>query len=194
MNVGAATKYVNSYKIVLIGDCNVGKTAIVERLSSNTFSEQYKPTVGTGHTYWSTSINGTVVDIQLWDTAGEERFATLAPIYYKDSSAAIIVYSQDEPQSAANVIKWYQRFNDAVPDNPPVCVLCNKIDLGDTQDFDLSEISVKNQCLFRKTSAKSGSGIVDAFTALVAKILEREKSIQHGDRNLNIANKKSGCC
>ena len=186
------TKCVESYKLVLIGDCNVGKTAIVERISNCNYSDQYKPTIGTGHTYWSTTIDGHVVDVQIWDTAGEERFASLAPIYYKDAEAAMVVFSIDDPKSAKNVETWLERFRDTVPGDIPVTIICNKIDLED-KDIDLSLFAKENRCLYGRTSAKTGAGVNEAFTELVTKAMERKKSMVKKPE-ITLKEKKSGCC
>ena len=194
MNI-RGTKIVDSYKIVLIGDCNVGKTALVERLTNNAFSETYKPTIGTGHTYWTTTINRQVIDVQLWDTAGEERFASLSPIYYRDSQGAMVVYSVEDQESAKNVIKWIERFRDSVPGHVPISIVCNKIDLAESQITpDLSQIAEDNGCIYSKVSAKTGEGVNEAFTELVQKAIQHSKESSAFEPKLNVEKKDKNCC
>ena len=193
MNV-RGTKVVDSYKVVLIGDCNVGKTALVERLANNVYSDQYKPTIGTGHTYWTATINGQIIDVQLWDTAGEERFASLAPIYYKDSQAAMVVYSVDDQESAKNVVKWIERFRDSVPGHVPISIVCNKIDLENLATIpDLSQIAADNDCLYARTSAKTGEGVNEVFTELVTRAIKHTKDTPNFEPRI-VERKNKGCC
>jgi len=84
----------NSFKLVLLGQSQVGKSAIVQRLVKDSFSKVMRSTIGACYhrkTIMLTDTNETV-NLEIWDTAGEEKYHSIAPMYYRNAHAAIIVY------------------------------------------------------------------------------------------------------
>lgn len=116
-------------KIVLLGDSGVGKTSLVFKWVTGLFNEKLKPTIGTNHQVKSIQINGTEVDVFLWDTAGQEQFHALAPLYVRQSSAVIIVTSADNFESQKNIQTWVELVADSCETIPPMILAINKIDL-----------------------------------------------------------------
>lgn len=159
-----------AFKIVLIGDCNVGKTCLVESLINGKFTEQYKPTIGAGHTLWQTEIEGENCDFEIWDTAGEERFASLAPIYYKESNGAIVVFAQNDVQSSKNVAVWIDRFQSTCSSNIPILICCNKIDLEPTFDNIMEQYAANRGYMYQRASAYTGENVESVFETLADRI------------------------
>ncbi len=79
-------------KVVIVGDGGIGKTAMVLRYTKDTFSEDYKVTIGVQFATQIEQINDETVKLQIWDTAGEERFSFLMPIYYRGAQGAVLVF------------------------------------------------------------------------------------------------------
>ncbi|KAG0009981.1 rab32, member RAS oncoprotein, partial [Podila clonocystis] len=95
------------YKILVIGDLGTGKTSIIKRYVHNIFSMNYKSTIGVDFALkviqWSPD---TVVRLQLWDIAGQERFGNMTRVYYKEAVAALVVYDVTRPKTFEAVTKW----------------------------------------------------------------------------------------
>ncbi|KTG01833.1 hypothetical protein cypCar_00031198 [Cyprinus carpio] len=80
------------FKIILIGDSNVGKTCLVQSFKSGLFSETQQNTIGVDFTVRTLTIDGRRVKMQVWDTAGQERFRTITQSYYRSAHGAMIAY------------------------------------------------------------------------------------------------------
>ncbi len=94
-------------KIVLVGSSGVGKTCIATRYKEGKFESDYKATVGAAYFQKNFGFgDGTQLKLHIWDTGGSEKFKSVAPLYYKDAHAALIVYAIDDEQSFQQVDYW----------------------------------------------------------------------------------------
>eukprot|EP01098_Paradermamoeba_levis_P007793 TRINITY_DN3243_c0_g1_i2.p2 TRINITY_DN3243_c0_g1~~TRINITY_DN3243_c0_g1_i2.p2 ORF type:complete len:103 (-),score=32.72 TRINITY_DN3243_c0_g1_i2:40-348(-) len=82
----------NDVKVVLLGHTNVGKTSLALRFVENVFYEANVPTIGASFFSKNIVMGNNKLKLQIWDTAGQEKFKTLVPMYYRDAKAAILVY------------------------------------------------------------------------------------------------------
>ncbi len=80
------------FKIVVVGNSNVGKTNIISRYTTDEFSEDTQNTIGVDFKVYQTDFDEKEITIQFWDTAGQEKFRAMTTAYYKNSHGAIIVY------------------------------------------------------------------------------------------------------
>ncbi|MHA2226464.1 MAG: Rab family GTPase [Candidatus Hodarchaeales archaeon] len=169
------------YKIALIGDGGVGKTAIRERYLGNAFNNQYLLTVGADFSMHDDDINGLPVRYQIWDLSGQQRFNGVREAFYNGCVGALLVYDITRPDSFFNMPKW---INELWTNNGrgrvPIVVVANKIDLRDRLDNTISPVQgwsfIKNlsiltesdgfECHFIETSAKTGVKIPQAFSLL----------------------------
>ncbi|MHA2244195.1 MAG: Rab family GTPase [Candidatus Hodarchaeales archaeon] len=173
------------YKIALIGDGGVGKTAIRERYLGNGFSAKYLLTVGADFTMHDDSING--IRYQIWDLAGQQRFDGVREAYYNGCVGALLVYDITRPDTFYNMPKWINElWSNNGRGRVPIVVIANKIDLRDVLDNtispskglsfteNLSNLTEPNgvMCHFIETSAKTGENIPKAFTLLGSNILK----------------------
>jgi small GTP-binding protein len=160
-------------KVVIIGAVAVGKTSITNRLQFSQFDEEYQPTVGAGYTPWRTNRGSRSVELQIWDTAGMERYRSLGPIYYRDSVAAIIVYDQGDSSSADALPKWLEAFRGTVKGSAYIAIVGNKDDL-ETKPVDPGRIrawAAENGFDFFITSAKTGAGVSELFNTVVDRLI-----------------------
>ena len=96
-------------KIVLVGNSSVGKTCIASFYKEGKFSSEHKPTVGAAYLQKVFSFpDGSTLKLHIWDTAGQEKFRSVAPLYYKDSHAALVVYAIDDESSFTAVEQWIE--------------------------------------------------------------------------------------
>jgi small GTP-binding protein len=129
------------FKILLVGDPNVGKTSIVHRYVHGNYTDKYKATIGvdfalkTLHISNSVVQNGTntesqTVYLQLWDLAGQDRVKHLTRVYYEGAAGIFIVFDVTNPSSLKSIKSWRDSIKDVLRDNPiPIFVLANKCDL-----------------------------------------------------------------
>ena len=94
-------------KIVLVGNSNVGKTCIATRYKEGRFISDHKNTVGAAYFQKNYGFpDGTQLKLHIWDTGGQDKFKSVAPLYYKDAHAALIVYAIDDEQTFSQVDYW----------------------------------------------------------------------------------------
>ncbi|CAO2603250.1 Ras-related protein Rab-19 [Lemmus lemmus] len=98
------------FKVILIGDSNVGKTCVVQHFKSGVYTESQQNTIGVDFTVRSLEIDGKKVKMQVWDTAGQERFRTITQSYYRSAHAAIIAYDLTRRSTFESVPHWIREI------------------------------------------------------------------------------------
>jgi Ras-related protein Rab-21 len=117
----------------------VGKTSTVIRYVENSFSHHITPTVGASFFSCKLLIDNITVKLQIWDTAGQERFKAMAPMFYRNANAALIVFDITSAQTFESMQGWVLELKKNV-DNPMVlCVVGNKIDLAKNRQVSRDE-------------------------------------------------------
>ena len=168
-----ATSSINNYKIVVIGDINVGKTSILSRFRYGSFEQSYMPTLGIDFFTKNLFYEDKTIRLILWDTAGQERFRSLIPSYLKNADCIIIVYDITNKDSFNSLAHW---LNDAKNNTieGTIFVICgNKIDLKEKRvvtNEEIEEYIKKENLLYVECSAQNGEGIKELFN-LIAKNL-----------------------
>eukprot|EP00128_Syssomonas_multiformis_P012651 Colp12_sorted_trinity150504_noHs@10134 len=198
------------FKVLVVGDIGSGKSSIIKRFVHNVFSIHYKATIGVD--FASKVINWdseSVVRLQLWDIAGQERFGNMTRVYYKEAVGAFIVYDVTRNNTFEAVQKWKADIDAKVtlPDGSPVPVILlgNKSDLMKDGSGLRSNQQMERFCEehgfqgWFHTSAKENINIDKSVRALVAKILENDHSNTAAEaQNFvtlgEVGTKKASCC
>ncbi|MFW9904023.1 MAG: Rab family GTPase, partial [Candidatus Thorarchaeota archaeon] len=143
------------YKVCLVGDGGVGKSAILERFlgTGDRFQAGYKPTIGMGIAVKSILIDDFVINFQIWDIAGQPHFEFVRASFYKGSRAIIMVFDLASPQTLYHLQKWINEIMSNVNYVIPFLVVGNKADLQSTIDPTEIEDFIEN--LKHKTPSKS---------------------------------------
>ena len=168
-----ASSSINNYKIVVIGDINVGKTSILSRFRYRSFEQSYMPTLGIDFFTKNLFYEDKTIRLILWDTAGQERFRSLIPSYLKNADCIIIVYDITNKDSFNSLTHW---LNDAKNNTieGTIFVICgNKIDLKEKRvvtNEEIDEYIKKENLLYVECSAQNGEGIKELLN-LIAKNL-----------------------
>ena len=154
-------------KIALIGDCGVGKTSISVRYTRNEFKNEYVSTSGASYSIKKVEKFGETLQFDIWDTVGQEKYRSLAKIFYKDAKVIVFVYDITTEYSF-NELKnyWYEETRSNTDGSPILAVVGNKIDLYKDQKVsnnDGKEFAEKIGAIFQTTSAQSDSGISTLF-------------------------------
>lgn len=178
---------IEEYKIVLIGDSSVGKTAIINRFSDNTFTESLMSTIGVDFRYKDVDIDGTKVRLQIWDTAGQERFRSVSKNFYRGAHGVVVVYAINDIKSFQSIRVWLTEIEKNVGTNVPInsaasttsspsvikYVIGNKADLEDQRV--VNERTGMNEAVtydakFMETSAKTSKNIDELFNDITRDI------------------------
>lgn len=190
----------NVFRVVLIGDPAVGKTSIVNRLHNDDFDPNEQPTIGSTFVNYLYPFDDTSINLQIWDTAGEEQYRSVGPIYYRRAQAAIVVYDVTIESSYNNLQYWINEFKNASNcSNQDIFIVGNKIDLTEKAIINSNsakQLAKANNFHFFQTSAKTGEGVIDLFQN-VAKLCRTKNSIEDDFTNVlqeNQPQQNSWCC
>jgi small GTP-binding protein len=123
------TNFDYTFKILLIGDSNVGKSSLILKSVKNKFIEEFKSTIGFEFFYLRYKINNKNIQLQLWDTCGQERYHSLIKNIYKNSVLTIMVYSICDNNSFDNLEFWLKEIKIYSQPNIPVFLIGNKKDI-----------------------------------------------------------------
>ncbi|MFW9771150.1 MAG: Rab family GTPase [Candidatus Heimdallarchaeota archaeon] len=168
------------FKITVIGDGGVGKTSLIKKYTQGSFQKQYIKTLGAQFSKYDEKIEGNMVKLFFWDIAGQAEFSFMRPTFYKGSKAAIIVFSHapDEEQSYDNIIEWHEDIKKYCG-NIPIILFGNKIDLINIEKLDDIEAEKlgeqRNFLGYYRTSAKTGTGVYEAFQAIIKELYHKFK-------------------
>lgn len=124
-------KYDYVFKIILIGDANVGKTTIIHSFTENKVDLMNMPTIGVEYIPKVIRLqDGTKVKLAIWDTAGQERYRSIIRSYFRDVVGVIVVYDITHKQTFDHVSHWIELSNTECHVTPTICVVGNKLDLA----------------------------------------------------------------
>ena len=158
---------VTRHKIIFIGDAGVGKTTIISRIMDNPFNEVYEPSIGVDFMSKIIKYRGQNIKLQIWDTAGQEKYKGLIPSYIRNSSIVFLVYDVSKRSSFDNIMNWINFVRNI---EKTIMVLCgNKIDLNrEVEKNEGEELARKEGLLFFECSAKTNENIKLMFYSAIA--------------------------
>ena len=165
-------------KVVLLGDSGVGKTCIISRYISGTFDENSATT--NGASYCSKNVNyeklGKNLLLDIWDTAGQEKYEALTKFFYKDAAVCILVYDITRKETFDNLKNfWYSQLKENSGSNVVLGVAGNKCDLYESEEVKESEarqFAEEIGAIFELTSAQNNTGINELFFEVGNKYLD----------------------
>jgi small GTP-binding protein len=167
---------VRQSKLVILGSTLVGKTSIVSRLTTNSFSPNTTSTVGASFLGHTVKVGEIDVNLQLWDTGGSEKYRAMAPMYFQHADAAVIVYDITSRDSFNDVTFWLKELRDKGPESIVVVLAGNKCDLEQMRSVSKEEgekLAEQNDLpVFRETSAVTNENINEIFEAAARGIVE----------------------
>ena len=156
-------------KVVLLGDSGVGKTCIISRYISGAFDQNSPSTNGASYAskiLTFENLNKTI-SLDIWDTAGQEKYKSLTKFFYKDAAVAILVYDITKKESFDNMKSyWYEQLQEFGSKNIILGVAGNKCDMYEKEEVpegDAKQFAEKIGAFFEITSAKNNTGITDLF-------------------------------
>jgi len=188
--VGSKDKLEKGVKLVLLGEMNSGKTSLVYRLVKNSFFDRMEPTIGAAFVVKNLLVDGVQIKLEIWDTAGQDRYRSLAPMYYRGAAAAILVYDITRRSSFEAMRKWVQELQKQASPNIILAIAGNKCDLPQQREINQGDLD-KYLAELRKESgrtgkdgdpfigiecsAKSGQNVNELFTEICRKLIAMYK-------------------
>jgi len=169
-----ADDYDDLYKVVLIGDCGVGKSNIVMRYTRDKFNSMPQPTVGCEFASKDITVSSKTIRLQLWDTAGQERYRTITSAYYRGSSGVVMVYDITSYATFQNLDSWLRELKDFTNNDVVIILVGNKSDLSNRQvrKEEAATYAQQNRFLFLESSAATNANISDMFQLLANEIYQ----------------------
>ena len=161
-------------KVVLLGSSGVGKSSIIYRYVTNDWDESMQTTLGAAFMDKNVVYQGIHFKFQIWDTAGQEKYAPLAQMYYRDANVALLVYDITNKESFYNLKTWYLELAEKGPKNIALAIVGNKCDLRDQEQVstaDGEKYAKECKAIFMKTSAKENLGVTELFENICEKLI-----------------------
>lgn len=165
---------VQTIKVCVLGDGNVGKSALTIRYFQDQFVEDWDPTIEDLYTRKDIH-NGIMYSLEVQDTAGQQNYSTLRDMYIRESQGFAIIFSVCEPSSFDNVEAYYNNIRQHHTD-VPILLVANKIDLTNMRKVAPQQVEEKARQLkipFKETSAKTKYNVEEAFLYVVGECLSK---------------------
>jgi len=183
------------FKIVLIGDSSVGKTNILSKYISDEYDPDTQATIGVELSTKNYTFDNNEVKVQIWDTAGQEKYRSITSSYYKGAHGCLLVYDITRKATFENIDKWLAEIKLSSNNEINMVLIGNKCDLEDKREVSIEEAQNKAKLLnmaFMETSALNGTNVEKAFNELVNNVYQNNKQIFHQDVNIRIDDKDKG--
>jgi Ras-related protein Rab-7A len=167
-------------KVMILGNSGVGKTSILEQYVNKAFTGNYKVTIGADFLTKDLELEGNRIKLQVWDTAGQEKYRGLGIAYYRGADACAFVFDLTDKTSFKDLDKWTEAFLAQIPEdkakNFPIVVLGNKADKKDrivTEEMARKWCAAHGSAPYYETSAKTGQGLNEAFEQVAGRAIKR---------------------
>lgn len=170
---GYAAAPLSKHKVVFVGDQGSGKTSIIKAFIYGSFDYNYQATIGIDFLSKTMYVDDRPVRLQIWDSAGQERFRSLIPSYIRDSSVAVVVYDVSSRTSFASSSKWIEDVRAERGADVVIVLVGNKTDLRERRQVSTEEGERRAReegVLFLETSAKAGYNVKALFRTLATAV------------------------
>ncbi|KFD69862.1 hypothetical protein M514_06121, partial [Trichuris suis] len=173
-----------SFRVMMVGDCSVGKTCLLMRFAEGKFeSEKYVTTIGIDYSSKVVQVGDVKVKLQVrqvWDTAGQERFRSLTKAYYRDSDCLLLLFDLTNPDSFHSCGQWLDDIRKYSPERSSVFLVGCKADLQDNRQikFEVAKrLANAYNLMYFETSSRTGENVELLFDVIARQLLK--KNVQH---------------
>ncbi|KAJ6665345.1 hypothetical protein lerEdw1_004394 [Lerista edwardsae] len=166
------------FKIVLLGNTSVGKSSLAYRYVKKNFQESL-PTVGCSFFSQLLRFDNAMVKLEIWDTAGQEKYHSVCHLYYRSANAAILVYDITRKESLEKAKVWLNELEKQFrPEEIIIVLVGNKLDLSAVREVtsqEAKEFGTTKGILYMETSAKANQQVTELFMMVAQELLKREQ-------------------
>lgn len=164
------------FKFLLIGDSGVGKTCIIYRFVENKFDSSFVTTIGIDFKIKTVELEGKKIKLQIWDTAGQDRFDTITSSCYRGAQGIMLVYDVTDEKSFRSIPKWIRKTEQLATPEAQKLLVANKCDLNEKRQVtkEKGEMMAKHHDIrYKEISACSNWNIEDTFSLLLRKVFRQ---------------------
>ncbi|XP_053970514.1 ras-related protein Rab-21 [Hylaeus anthracinus] len=170
-----------NFKVVLLGEGCVGKTSVALRYVEDKFNDRHISTLQASFLNKKLTINGKKVNLSIWDTAGQEKFHALGPIYYRMSNGAILVYDITDEDTFQKVKSWVKELKKMLGSEICLAIAGNKVDLEKDRSVSIEEAEEYAKqvgAMHFHTSAKLNQNIEEMFLDLTQQMMQHADEVE----------------
>ena len=171
----AEEEYDFIFKVLLLGNSDVGKSSMLLRFVDSVWNDAFTPTIGVDFKVKTLEINNKRVKMQIWDTAGQERFRTVVSTYFRGAHGILLLYDVTNKDSFKNLENWLIEIEKNSNQKVLKILIGNKCDLTEDREITTEEgqtFANRNGMEFMETSAKMNTNVSEAFTTLGKLMIE----------------------
>ncbi|KAM4702411.1 EF-hand calcium-binding domain-containing protein 4B-like isoform 2-T2 [Discoglossus pictus] len=186
------------YKILFVGNSNVGKTAFLHRVHEGSFSRDTSATIGVDYRIKTLTIDNKSFALQLWDTAGQERFHSITQQFFRKADGIVLMYDVTAQDTFAAVQYWLRCIKERVEEDIVILLIGNKVDCESIRKVsteDGEKLAREYKLLFRECSAASGINLMESLTQLARCLKKHEDEMRTNVLHVRSQpGKKRSCC
>ncbi|XP_055047293.2 EF-hand calcium-binding domain-containing protein 4B [Misgurnus anguillicaudatus] len=186
------------FKVIMVGNSSVGKTAVLRRFCDGHFHSTTSATVGVDYSVRTLNLGDSYVALQLWDTAGQERYRSITKQFFRKADGVVVIYDITAVDSFKSVRSWLASIQEAVGDPIPVMLLGNKSDMENDREVQTKAaemLAQETHLLFSECSAYTGANVLEAMIHLARVLKEQEDKVWVNTVSLvNQPLKRKSCC
>ena len=182
------------FKIVILGDTCVGKSCILMRFVKNSMLHNHLSTIGIDSSTKTITTERGKATLQIWDTAGQDKFRSISQSYIRNGDAIILVYDITSDDTFQHVTTWMDAIHNMAKQDVPIILVGNKTDMENERRITTEEgqkLAEKYKILFKEVSAMTGDGVADAFTMLTIALFDKQGITGNGGCKLEDAKKNN---
>lgn len=175
------------FKLIVVGDQATGKSCILNRFVNDTFDEHYQATIGLDFQSKNVKINDQDVRLILYDTAGQEKFRSLIPMYIREAQIILMIYDITRKESFESMPKWFDDVSDVKTTDAVYALIGNKTDLESERKVSKEEgqkFAEEKNMIFAEVSAKSGDGFEDLFNEQLYSVVYKKFKLEFDRREI----------
>lgn len=180
-------KQLPNFKCIVIGSSGVGKTSLITYLAQGSFDENTKPTINIDFQSVVLDIDGQDIKMNIFDTAGQEKYTSITRTYYRDAKCVLLVFDVTDKESYDDANKWFHEISQYCDPNAIILFVGNKTDEVNSRVITAAEAELyakSRDVNYIETSAKNGFNVKEAFCRIAAEAYRGTSKKENDQENV----------